>query len=112
MIAPFLFIILVAAFYVVLFAYGFSLNIRRWHDLGQSGWMSLLSLIPLVNLVVLIYLMCAKGTEGPNAYGEPNVGKPFWKSVFAPGSLNQTAPIASAPVMPTPPPVVPPAPMQ
>lgn len=46
------------------------LQIRRWHDLGKSGWLVLLALIPLVNIGVSIYLWVAKGTEGPNQYGE------------------------------------------
>lgn len=46
------------------------LAIRRWHDLGKSGWYNLLALIPLVNFFVTIYLWAKKGTEGPNAYGD------------------------------------------
>jgi len=46
------------------------LIIRRWHDLGKSGWLSLLMLIPLLNLLVLIFLWVKKGTDGPNAYGD------------------------------------------
>ncbi|EGK61653.1 hypothetical protein HMPREF9081_0437 [Centipeda periodontii DSM 2778] len=46
------------------------LMIRRWHDLGKSGWFSLLLLVPLVNLVVGLYLWVKKGDDGPNRYGE------------------------------------------
>ena len=46
------------------------LVIRRWHDLGKSGWFTLLLLIPLVNLIVAIYLWVKKGDEGPNQYGD------------------------------------------
>ena len=46
------------------------LTLRRWHDLGKSGWFTLLSLIPVVNFFVEIYLWAAPGTAGPNAYGE------------------------------------------
>lgn len=45
------------------------LTIRRWHDLGQSGWFTLLGMIPFVNIFVAIYLCVKKGTDGPNAYG-------------------------------------------
>ena len=48
----------------------FMLTIRRWHDLGKSGWYTLLVLIPLVNFFIAIYLWVKKGTDGPNAYGE------------------------------------------
>ena len=55
---------------VVLSVGTFMLIIRRWHDLGKSGWLSLLMLIPLLNLLVLIFLWVKKGTDGPNAYGD------------------------------------------
>ena len=103
---------LFAVLYALVIVYSFSLSIRRWHDLGYSGWMSLLTLIPLVNLVTAIILLFVRGDEGANAYGPSNVGQPFWKSVFAPSSLMPVtpavpvAPVASmAPVAPE---VVPP----
>ena len=55
---------------VVLSVGTFMLIIRRWHDLGKSGWLSLLMLIPLLNFLVLIFLWVKKGTDGPNAYGD------------------------------------------
>ena len=52
----------------------FTLIIRRWHDLGKSGWFTLLLLIPLLNFVVMLYLWFVRGTAGPNAYGEDPLG--------------------------------------
>lgn len=46
------------------------LTIRRWHDLGLTGWLTLLSLIPGVNFFVGIFLWVKKGTDGSNKYGE------------------------------------------
>lgn len=48
-----------------------SITIRRWHDLGQSGWWTLLNLIPLVNFGLWIYMICKKGDSGNNKYGAP-----------------------------------------
>ncbi len=48
---------------------GISLHIRRWHDLNQSGWLTLLNLLPGVNLIVAVILTLVPGTSGPNAYG-------------------------------------------
>lgn len=45
------------------------INIRRWHDLNKTGWLTLLNLIPYVNFAVGLYLLFAKGTTGPNQYG-------------------------------------------
>ena len=42
-------------------------TIRRSHDMGWSGWMSILAFIPLVGLVWLF----KAGNPGANAYGAP-----------------------------------------
>ncbi|HYU43541.1 MAG TPA: DUF805 domain-containing protein [Vicinamibacteria bacterium] len=39
-------------------------TVRRLHDLGQSGWLALVSFVPCVSLVFLVYLLAAKGLEG------------------------------------------------
>lgn len=44
---------------------------RRMHDTGHSGWLLLLALVPLVNLLLGLYLLCARGSAGPNQYGLP-----------------------------------------
>jgi uncharacterized membrane protein YhaH (DUF805 family) len=36
-------------------------GIRRWHDLGRSGWYLLLGLVPCANLIVILYLLLAPG---------------------------------------------------
>lgn len=49
------------------------LMIKRFHDLGRSGWNILLWLIPLVgqivNFVNWIEFLFVKGTAGPNKFG-------------------------------------------
>lgn len=45
--------------------------VRRHHDLGRSGWFSVLWFVPYIGVGYWIYLLCAKGTPGPNAYGPP-----------------------------------------
>ena len=35
--------------------------VRRFHDMGKSGWWSLLMLVPLVNFVTLIVLLFSSG---------------------------------------------------
>lgn len=54
---------------VLLTLVGLSFHVRRCHDLDKSAWWCLLLLIPLVNFIFLIYLLCIKGTVGPNSYG-------------------------------------------
>ena len=42
-------------------------QIRRWHDLGKSGWWTLLGLAPLVSIIVYFYLLFAPGEQSSNA---------------------------------------------
>lgn len=58
-----------------------ALNIRRFHDRNQTGWLYLayivLSIIPLVSLIVAIaYIVnfCMRGTIGENKYGFDPLG--------------------------------------
>lgn len=46
-----------------------SLNARRLHDIGKSGWMQLLFLIPLVGFVLWIVWMVTDGERETNKYG-------------------------------------------
>jgi len=56
---------------IILLAYFFylSLAIRRLHDMGKSGWISLLGLIPFISLIVGIALLFNEGASGENKYG-------------------------------------------
>ncbi len=51
--------------YAAALVFAVVLTVRRCHDLGWSGWLSLLLLLPLVNL--LFYLL--PGSAGANRYG-------------------------------------------
>ncbi len=54
---------------VFTFFFGFSIAVRRLHDVNQSGWWSLISLIPLINFLLLLYLVFAEGTPKKNRFG-------------------------------------------
>ena len=43
--------------------------IRRFHDIGKSGWWFLTLLIPLLNLILILIWFTRKGETGANAYG-------------------------------------------
>ena len=43
--------------------------IRRWHDLGKSGWWTLLMLIPFVGFLVFLYLLFAPGEQSSYVRG-------------------------------------------
>ena len=44
---------------------------RRFNDLGQSGWLCLLTLIPFVNFFIGLWLIFGPGNPQPNQYGLP-----------------------------------------
>jgi uncharacterized membrane protein YhaH (DUF805 family) len=48
----------------------FSLVVKRWHDLGKSGFWAILSALPVVNVVVFIYLIFKHGELKQNKYGK------------------------------------------
>lgn len=59
------------------------LVIRRFHDLGWSGWFYLLLWIPFVNFVFLLFLLFAKGEASENKYGlTPDPKKKFLADIF------------------------------
>lgn len=56
---------------------GLMLAVRRLHDLDRPTWWIIGNFIPLVNCVFGLYLLLAKGTDGPNQYGpDPLEGQP------------------------------------
>ena len=49
----------------------FAVCVKRWHDLGKTGWWVLITFIPMVGVLwALIELGFMKGDAWPNEYGE------------------------------------------
>ncbi len=66
--APYAPYFLYAAFFAVPF---FSLTIRRFHDIGYSGWWwLLLNLIPAIGHIIIFILMFFKGNQEDNRFGK------------------------------------------
>jgi uncharacterized membrane protein YhaH (DUF805 family) len=59
-------IVLIVSIPLVIWA--ITCHVRRWHDLGKSGWNVLTLFIPFVNFIILLYLLLAPGikTHNPN----------------------------------------------
>ncbi|MDP2078283.1 MAG: DUF805 domain-containing protein [Sulfuricurvum sp.] len=52
--------------YAIFFSWAsFALMVKRFHDLGKSGWFAIIGLIPLVYII----LGFIEGTRGDNKYG-------------------------------------------
>ena len=61
------------------------LQIRRLHDIGYSGWFSLISLTPLTNIPFLLYIALQPGNRGKNHYGNPPKQPPSLINLLAIG---------------------------
>jgi uncharacterized membrane protein YhaH (DUF805 family) len=42
---------------------------RRMHDIGRSGWFTLIGFFPLLGGIALLVMTCTEGDATPNAYG-------------------------------------------
>ncbi|MDO5786367.1 MAG: DUF805 domain-containing protein [Phascolarctobacterium sp.] len=60
-----LLLLLIVALVLACICSGICLTIKRWHDLNKSGWYTLLCIL----IIPAIYIIFAKGTDGPNNYG-------------------------------------------
>ena len=54
---------------VFLWLPGLAVAIRRLHDVGRSGWWSLIS-FTVIGIIPLIYWLIIEGDANPNEYGE------------------------------------------
>lgn len=60
------FVVAAGALWITLMA-----QIRRWHDLGQSGFWCLINFVPCVGpIYAFVMLGFFAGTDGPNEYGD------------------------------------------
>ncbi|WP_018690550.1 DUF805 domain-containing protein [Algicola sagamiensis] len=62
-------IVMMVLVVIIFLALCFGLYIRRFHDIGRSGWNAVIMLIPIVSSVLNIYLMLKKGDEHENNWG-------------------------------------------
>jgi len=62
-----------------------ALHVRRFHDLGLSGYYVFLFFIPLANLIIFV-LFIKKGEENSNQFGE----KPPKEIIFFDAVFNKT----------------------
>lgn len=48
-----------------------SLNARRLHDIGRSGWWFLMFFVPFIGILIWLFWMIKPSDDGDNAYGPP-----------------------------------------
>ena len=56
---------------LIVFLPSLAVGVRRFHDIGKSGWWILIALVPLIGGLVLLYFMVQDSQDGSNEYG-PN----------------------------------------
>jgi uncharacterized membrane protein YhaH (DUF805 family) len=56
-------------FYLVIFVPSLAVSWRRLHDIGKSGWMTLLWLVPVVGWIWILILLFTPSQDGDNGYG-------------------------------------------
>lgn len=49
--------------------YGLRCMALRLHDMGRTGWMSLLMIVPVVNFILAVMLLFVRGDDDDNAHG-------------------------------------------
>ena len=67
---------LAVLFFIAIIIPNIALAVRRFHDLGQTGWLvlvfAIVGIIPLIGTLtsfVQVIWFCFRGTIGPNRYG-------------------------------------------
>lgn len=58
-----------AVYTIFIFVPTVTLSVRRFHDIGKSGWWYLINLIPVLGFIIYLYFMCQPSQPSVNAYG-------------------------------------------
>ncbi len=66
---------LVSVLGVIAFWSMLAITVKRWHDIGVTGWFSLLSLPGITHFAVFLLLCLLPGTVGGNVYGDDPRGR-------------------------------------
>ena len=64
-----LFVLGIAVSSLLLTWFSIATQVKRWHDLDNSGWWALTTFLPYINVVVFFILGFLDGTAGRNRYG-------------------------------------------
>jgi uncharacterized membrane protein YhaH (DUF805 family) len=76
-------IVLLGIAYLALFMIpALAVCVRRFHDQDMSGWFYLLSFVPFGSIIIIV-LMCRKGTDGPNRFGDDPLNPERLGAIFS-----------------------------
>lgn len=93
---------------LLLFWPAVAISVKRWHDLGRSGWWVLIFLVPVILVpVILVQAVCfiltfvangiVRGDAGPNRFG-PESDAPGWPGGEPPPGVVPAEPARGGPV--------------
>jgi uncharacterized membrane protein YhaH (DUF805 family) len=94
-------IVFAAIIYLVSFILTICPVVQRWHDLDRPGTYWFLSLIPVLNIIPGLILLVAKGTKGPNQYGDDPLKRASPPSTEGAGATPSAPPKIPGPKAPT-----------
>lgn len=78
---------------LLLFWPAVAVSVKRWHDLGRSGWWVLILLVPVVGLIwTLVANGIVRGDAGPNRFG-PESNAPGWPGGEPPPGAAPAVPV-------------------
>lgn len=58
---------------IIYFYFHLALSVKRCHDFGKTGLLTILSFVPIVGFFFGLFLLFKRGDAGPNQYGLPPV---------------------------------------
>lgn len=77
----------VGIYMLVIFIPSLALTVRRFHDMGKSGWNILIRFIPVIGGIWYLVLMCSDSEYRINKYG-PNPKQPIDNEINEIGSVD------------------------
>ena len=60
---------LLSIYNLVVFLPTLAVTVRRFHDVGKSGWNYFWFLLPIVGWIMILVWLCRDSQRGPNRFG-------------------------------------------
>lgn len=68
--SPYILLAMLAIYFFIVIVPGFSLLVRRLHDINKAHYWMFINFVPMIGPICLLVLLCTPGSVGPNDYGD------------------------------------------